>query len=533
MRAVLETDSKFRYPGVTGDLFTEETVNLTPDPDIENYFMIKAPNWSIPKKYQTHQDVNIIKRYIRSSSWSCLDSLDYSNIIIAGGAVSRWLAAGPSYWAYDVDIFLYGLNQEQADGKVRQIIRSIKSKATIVSISKLMNVISIKVNASGDDGDENPEETDSSSSTVITESDHDEGAMSTEVSPHRVAGESDDCQLTVNKGSKQHADIYEIQIILRIYSSISEILHGFDLGSSAVGYDGTHIYFTSLSQYAYANAVNIVDTTRRSMTYEGRLCKYIARGFRILLPNLDKNKIEQKAIQKIDLPFMSMELKKNNGTTLVWTIPNMTCGSDYETSKGNRLMTQVLSNRWSRDYIGIMDPARMTSILNKCRKAICDQYFKKSTLSTDTVCHLFGQETALEYLKDRVSVKEKMDGLLALDPSVVVTNYLVYARSSFFPLKWMTVNPATQLTGSFNPIIADPRDWYGEWYYDPEIPTAPSTLTDDEQCCICYKRKSNKILVPCGHTRYCEECLTMLQFKTVTKTCSICRQKVKNIITVY
>lgn len=31
---------------------------------------------------------------------------------------------------------------------------------------------------------------------------------------------------------------------------------------------------------------------------------------------------------------------------------------------------------------------------------------------------------------------------------------------------WKTDNPGTQLVGSFNPIFAEPRDWYGNWYIE-------------------------------------------------------------------
>jgi hypothetical protein len=64
-------------------------------------------------------------------------------------------------------------------------------------------------------------------------------------------------------------------------------LHGFDLGSSAVGFDGKDVYFTTLSKFSYENMVNVVDTTRRSTTYERRLHKYLKRGFSIAIPKLD------------------------------------------------------------------------------------------------------------------------------------------------------------------------------------------------------------------------------------------------------
>uniref|UniRef100_A0A6G6ACP8 Ankyrin repeat-containing protein n=1 Tax=Borely moumouvirus TaxID=2712067 RepID=A0A6G6ACP8_9VIRU len=33
-------------------------------------------------------------------------------------------------------------------------------------------------------------------------------------------------------------------------------------------------------------------------------------------------------------------------------------------------------------------------------------------------------------------------------------------------IDWITDNPGTQLTSSFNPIIKDEIDWYGKRYYE-------------------------------------------------------------------
>ena len=43
-------------------------------------------------------------------------------------------------------------------------------------------------------------------------------------------------------------DPIKIQIILRDYSTLSEVLHGFDLGSCSVAFDGDNVYFTGLGR---------------------------------------------------------------------------------------------------------------------------------------------------------------------------------------------------------------------------------------------------------------------------------------------
>ena len=53
-------------------------------------------------------------------------------------------------------------------------------------------------------------------------------------------------------------------------------------------------------------------------------------------------------------------------------------------------------------------------------------------------------------------------------------------------------------------------------------------IPEEEQCIICYKRTlRKKILIPCGHTQYCKDCITKI------KTCSLCRKNISNIIDIF
>ena len=85
-----------------------------------------------------------------------------------------------------------------------------------------------------------------------------------------------------------------VQVILRRYESVSEVIHRFDIGASAVVYDGQQVWFTSLSKLAYEQGVNVLDLSRRRANYEARLAKYFLRGFGIVLPNLDAAKVAKE-----------------------------------------------------------------------------------------------------------------------------------------------------------------------------------------------------------------------------------------------
>jgi len=88
----------------------------------------------------------------------------------------------------------------------------------------------------------------------------------------------------------QGATDKKYQIILRAFPSVSSLLHGFDIGSSAVAFDGKTTYFTGLGAYAYAYGINLVNPAYRSTTFEARLGKYFKRGFALGLPLLDVSK---------------------------------------------------------------------------------------------------------------------------------------------------------------------------------------------------------------------------------------------------
>lgn len=84
------------------------------------------------------------------------------------------------------------------------------------------------------------------------------------------------------------------QLILRLYKSPSEIVHGFDLDCVGIIYDGSYLYATTRTLYALHNRVNWFDPDRASPSYAYRLSKYNIRGFRIGLPFSHKYTIDHE-----------------------------------------------------------------------------------------------------------------------------------------------------------------------------------------------------------------------------------------------
>ncbi|KAE8375542.1 ankyrin repeat-containing domain protein [Aspergillus bertholletiae] len=181
-----------------------------------------------------------------------LSDMDWNNVVVAGSAVVTCLMPVPEEYrgskralrqfyhdkyapASDVDLFLYGLTEEQAIEKIKQIEDKIKNAILYETTTiRTKNTITI-----------------------------------------------------VSQYPTRH-----VQIVLRIYKSISEILTGFDVDCSCAAFDGKQVYASPRALAAYITQANTIDLTRRSPSYENRLSKYSHRGFEIFCPQLDRQRVD-------------------------------------------------------------------------------------------------------------------------------------------------------------------------------------------------------------------------------------------------
>ena len=156
----------------------------------------------------------------------------FNNVAVAGGIISRLLNNDGRFMSSDIDIFTYGIKDpESATNNIMNIVEYINDtyNGYNFTIIKTNFALTIKIH---------------------------------------------DLNIT-------------IQFIFRLYNTMSEIIHGFDIPSCSVIYDGHNVYFTTMSYFAYKNNVNIVDVSRYSTTFEHRIVKYLTRGFSILFPPIN------------------------------------------------------------------------------------------------------------------------------------------------------------------------------------------------------------------------------------------------------
>ena len=89
----------------------------------------------------------------------------------------------------------------------------------------------------------------------------------------------------------------EYQLILRLYRTPSEILHGFDVDSCCLGWDGKTLWMTQRALYSICNGYNTVNFGRLSPSYEYRLAKYGARGMAVKVPRFTRERINREGME--------------------------------------------------------------------------------------------------------------------------------------------------------------------------------------------------------------------------------------------
>lgn len=191
-------------------------------------------------------------------SESSLAELNWNNVVAAGSSVVNTLMPVPKEYktskralreyyhekycpASDVDLFLYGLTEEQALEKIKEIETSIRD-------------------------------------AILTET-------TTVRTKHAIT--------ICSQYPTRH-----VQIVLRIYSSVSEILTGFDIDAAGAAYDGSQVYVTPRALQSYMTQINHIDLSRRSPSYENRLSKYSHRNFEVYWPELDRSRIDPTIFER-------------------------------------------------------------------------------------------------------------------------------------------------------------------------------------------------------------------------------------------
>ena len=193
----------------------------------DNYRNIKTQYETINTTHiiQPEFDLSFIKKEFERLSNNIFDDLD--DCIITGGMVCKHFTYNSYFVDTDYDVFLFTKSQERA----KEIIKLLYER-----LNKKMKTYIIRTK------------------NTVT--------------------------LYNNK--------YEVQIITKLYNSITDIFTNFDLDSCCVGYSKGNLYALPRFIRSLAYSGNIFDPDRQSPSYIHRLKKYIKRDFSLLVPGLKK-----------------------------------------------------------------------------------------------------------------------------------------------------------------------------------------------------------------------------------------------------
>jgi len=381
-----------------------------------------------------------------------LQLLNWDNLFVAGGATLAALMPVPvkyenqrrkyfhdvAYKDSDIDIFIYGLNEEEGTKKLVEVYNALTDFLPYEAICfRSTNAI-----------------------TIVSQY------------PHR-----------------------NIQIILRLYSSKEEILMGFDVDCCSVGYDGTDVYITPRAHRALVTGRNTVDMLRRSPSYEYRLWKYSKRGYDIEVPQLDLSKVDPQIYEKrlskshgltrLLLLFnigrdeeskeYTNKLRKHRGRPEKRenTMFNERIGGYY---LNKRSKEQLSIGADLSDYSAIFLPwgpgwkARDIAkiMLNKDYIMNSEEYDPNKKYPTHP-CFMGTMEEVIVDCEMYTNEKYcfKSDGSKkVIDFEKIGMNETeireYYDRYVIGDLRWKTLNPGEQRVGSFHPINDD--EWIGSTY---------------------------------------------------------------------
>lgn len=403
-----------------------------------------------------------------------LSGIDLTNLLVAGGCIGHHIRSMPRKYEGDIDVFVYGLSMEQATDRIRGFTDALITRANEMA--------------------------------KITGKD---GRNLHYVDPFFV--KSENC-ITLTFG---RSISLKIQIILRLYTTKSEILHGFDMGSSAVGFDGQQVYFTGLGKLAYEYQCNVVDTTRRSNTYEHRLQKYYERGFKIILPHLDISKLRTQyhryqMLELCELPLFTFSYSRVSGNMIIvreLKLRPIGNGCDYAP------IDEICENDIVPYNIkALLDNRKLYSRTRKLTSKIfdmpcylteehIDDFYQK--VRGDLLRPAIKKGLMVQYItvESAESLIEKIyiKNLKAVDVITPVINSQISLTKALLreyisdknnlTIIWRTENPGGQdflLTGSISPIIEDVTKWYGQYYIESCL-----EIFDSETEALLAKRTHN------------------------------------------
>lgn len=537
---LLALDASRRVVGVTDGLVPLEA--LEPQSwDFSAPTLVEKSNSTYTERSLCPDSKAFAEEFYRR--YPVLEGVPLDGILIAGSSVGQFLprigGENRAWYASDVDLFIHGPKTvAEADARIRRFVEDLEAahhaRSQAALVRDLTNSIAEKEHSKHDDATLKWQR-------MVVAGIKDLGTAAFEnVGGAYMAARSDLVRGNVRDNAK--GDVIDeaawlrftqlvkvtyslpsidvvrtsgsitikvsgiaIQLVLRLYSSPSEILHGFDIGAAACGFDGERVVLTELGRFAYEYGYNVVDTTRRSATYEARLRKYLGRGFDLILPALDirtlsRRNLKYDFMEVADLPRFPFAYSKIDGNRIFLHClvgeaafgPSSDYDLDEEVEAGGFSLAYMNLHRLVHGKVDFVYAAEGSGFLKaldvlakpphltlRMVQRLYDQFreaaWVKGRLNTRTIERYLPSAPLADITKqvyqDGRDMAEVLDEAFATQRAEATRLWTERVRDGDHSvLPWVTENPGGQqgpLTGSLNPIMEDPREWYGKYMTSP------------------------------------------------------------------
>lgn len=351
------------------------------------------------------------------------------NIILAGGAIITFLMDYPRLPS-DLDFFITSKDSDIGESKIREIIqnyfminayRNLETDWQLFPKGKPPTIYL--------QSETNPDYPASLSKVVRTEN-----------------------SFTIGCSNGKY------QVILRLYTCPSEVVHGFDIDASGVFFDGEKVWATKRAAYSIEKKLIFFDFDRMSPTYGYRLAKYASRGFEVWLPRFDTTKVKWDQLAKI---AESAEFKDGDEYVYWQKAPR------YYSSVG-----QMNNMRTKPAVIRILERANPIDLIlfalyfNYLPKLSRSDYKPRKTQKNHAEFIESNKQTGIGWWEIRgkgyVVFTTPPD---AGDAVFNLTKETVEATGLTPQLNWKTQDPMAQLSGTFNPTtLANLDIWFDNAY---------------------------------------------------------------------
>lgn len=440
---VLKKNNEYRSNElIQGDILKWGSINWEKDNSIDIYQYLKlgtnrlAEN-PLGQQYHIVEQLGDFKTRLLSNA-SFFQGFNWNNVVLAGDSVCNILS-NISSLENEYDLFIYGLDENDAHNKVKAIINFFlklcdgSPNYTVTAIHKGENLMKIYLTKIYDDG-------------LIRQ-------------------------------------IYEINIIFCLYKTLSETLHSFDLGSMAVGFDGSSVWLTGLSEYAYVNKCNILDTTCRNINYELRLHKYMEKGFKVILPDLRLDHVRDKPLNGPAYANVYLVTDHYGNVSLNYH-ENV---ERQETPSNENSISKLICDI-------LVEPFNYNRLVLASRKKLIDMILHEFKIemnnatpvdeNTDIKTWLsrFGRKSLLEFIETGkkpetrdLSFEEMIEWVQIRESRI--EEYSTFLKDNLFKIDWKTYNFGSR----DNSDLVNPCEWYGSlhWSYENGVGVC-KTLDEDD-----------------------------------------------------